>query len=297
MLRLNTHMRRVGWLMTTEMLYKWRQLLLVFGIGFALLMLYYLVPAFSISDLIRGLTNPNTTFNFSSSRTIYSVGRAFINVPDSYGLLKYHITYFPLALYGIGLLFNSILFSEYGDTMSRRFHLSLPASIPEKWGAKVILSLVVFPLAFLLLYQLYALITYQWGALRGMNYVRLSLLDPLLWHHVGYYLLYGGIFFGLASCFKKYGIVKVVLFFIGIRLATSILMSIIMIILLPDFDTDQLSDFFSLSGYRSFVFDNEHSFKEGFISHNLLLSNPWILGVVAILSLILSYLKYQELEA
>ena len=229
--------------------------------------------------------------------TRYTVnGVTYYNTSFNQVDLKFHIHYFPLAFMGLGLAFNSVLFSEYGNEMSRRFQLSVPANPEEKWISKLILSLLIYPIIFLTLYQLFALLTYQWGIARGYDYVKLHLFDPYIWKNLWMYWLWGGFLIGIATYYRKLSIVKIGLFLIGVYFAIGILMNIIVLIIFPDFDMSLMSHYFSPSGYQSYIFSNHHILSEGYMPIEGILGHPLFLTAAAIASLLYSYFKFYQLE-
>lgn len=290
--KVNTSLQRILWLIYVEIRYKLPSIGLMFLVCFAILMVYYWNPSFKVTQLINEFNNNS----FASTTTINGItypGNTPSYAPD----LKYHIEYFSLAFIVLGVAIISVLFSEYGSVKSRVFNISLPASPSQKWMAKVIIALVVYPVTFLLTYQLYAQVTYHWGAMRGYDFVRLGLLDPLVWRHVMRYLLIGSIVIGLATYFRKLGVVKTGLFGILGYFMLTIVLSIMAIVVFPEFDTTKMGSFFSLDGYKNYVFGNSYQFTAEFVDFADILFSPLIWSLLAIVSLVLSYYKFYELEA
>lgn len=287
--KVNNTIQRILWLIYVEIRYKLSEFGLMFLVCFAILVFYYWNPSFALADFISDLTRES----FATVNGQTFSGNNLSNAPD----LKYHISYFSLAFIMLGLSIISILFSEYSSVQSRVFNISLPAAPTEKWIAKVILALVVYPAFFLLTYQLYAQLTYHWGTMRGYDFVRLGLLDPLVWRHVIRYLLIGSVVIGLATYFRKLGLIKTGLFGLLGYLIMSLVLSVISLVVFPEFDTAEMGAYFSIDGYKSYVFSNDHQFNPDFIDFTNILFSTSILGLMAIASLVLSYIKFHELEA
>lgn len=293
--KLNNTVQRILWLIYVEIRYKLPVLGLMFLVCFAILMFYYWNPSFQLANLISELSSSDTRAYYSTTTingVTYTTTSA-ASAPD----LKYHIAYFSIAFVMLGLAIISVLFSEYGGVKSRVFNISLPAAPGEKWIAKVLLALVVYPLVFLLIYQLYAQVTYHWGTMRGYDFVRLGLFDPLIWRHVIRYILIGSIVIGLATYYRKLGLVKTGLFGLLGYFLLSMVLSLIAIVVFPEFDTSKMGSFFSLAGYKAYVFGNAHQFTTEYVDFADLLYSPLIWSLLAIASLALSYFKFYELEA
>ncbi len=298
MLRLHNMTHRIAWLIFVELRYKKMSFGLMFLVCFALLLLYYWNPTFQISSLLNELLGQGSTFSNFSGRTYVINGITYFNSSsEAVVSLKYHINYFPMAFYGLGFAVISLLFSEYGDQKSNRFSLSIPASPLEKWLSKLIIAFFIYPLIFLTLYQLFALLTYQWGTMRGFEFVRLHLTDPLIWTYVLRYLLIAAIIMGLATYFKKRGLIKIGLFAVGCYFMLGIILNLMVLVIFPDFDMDLMTNYFSLEGYKNYIGSNRYIFGQGYIGIREILTSQKALIIVALFSMLYSYLNYYELEA
>jgi hypothetical protein len=264
----------------------------MFLVCFAILIVYYWNPSFEVANLISEFSNSQAQTYRTINGVTYTTSR-LSSEPD----LKYHIAYFSLAFITLGIAIISILFSEYGSVRSKLFNISLPAAPHEKWIAKTILALVVYPVIFLLVYQVYAQVTYHWGTMRGYEFVRLGLLDPLIWRHVIRFVLIGSIVIGLATYFRKLGLIKTGLFGLLGYFTLAIVLSLIALVVYPEFDTSEMRSFFSLTGYKTYVIGNHHQFTADFVDFADVLFSPFTLSIVALASLVLSYFKFYELEA
>ena len=298
MRKVNNKTQRILWLIYTELRYKLSAISLFFLICFALLIFYYWNPSFQITGLINELIGNGNTTRIISGTTYTSNG---VTYTTSSGIntinLKYHIEYFSIAFFGLGLAINSLLFSEYGEEKSKRFHITVPASVHEKWLAKLIISLIAYPILFLLLYQFFAQLTYQWSSLRGFDLVKLNLLDPLLWRYVVIYFLAGAFFIGIATYFRQRALLKISLYMIIGYFGVGIVLSLLSLILFPSFDSSKMIGYFSLTGYQNFVYANGFIFNKDYIEIRDIVFHPAFYVILAIVSLGFSYLKFNELEA
>jgi hypothetical protein len=86
----------------------------------------------------------------------------------------------------------------------------------------------------------YAQVTYHWGTMRGYEFVRLGLLDPLIWRHVIRFVLIGSIVIGLATYFRKLGLIKTGLFGLLGYFTLAIVLSLIALVVYPEFDTSEM---------------------------------------------------------
>lgn len=134
------------------------------------------------------------------------------------GTVKFHLSFFPITLFAGGFIFTSLSFRELNKKSSRQFFLSLPAANSEKVVSKWLISGLLFPIAWMLVYQLFAFFTYSWVAGDGFMMVHFSILDPLNWIWVGIYALLQSVFFLGAISFPQFSLIKTVLalFVIGL---------------------------------------------------------------------------------
>jgi len=298
MRKLSTYYQRILWLVYTELRYKIRTVFLFFTACFALLIFYYWNPSFEVTGLINEIIGNGSTSRVINGTTYTANGETFSTSTGQRTIdFKYHIRYFSLAFFGLGLAINSLLFSEYGEEKSKRFHITIPAAPKEKWLAKLIISLLIYPIIFLLLYQLFALMTYQWSSLRGYDMVKLNLLDPLLWRYVGIYILIASILIGIATYFRKRGLLKMSLFMLLSYFGAGVLLSLLALILFPTFESSKMVGYFSLEGYQNFVYANGFIFDKNYIGIREITTHPIFFIVLATISLIFSYMKFSELEA
>ena len=210
---------------------------------------------------------------------------------------KFHIYAFAVAFFGLGLVFNSLLFSEYGEEKSKMFHITIPGALQEKWLSKLIISLIVYPMVFLLLYQLFAILTYQWSSMKGYDIVRLNLLDPLLWRYVSYYILGAATLFGIITYFRMRSLLKTCLFIALSFFGLNIILSLLSLVIYPDLDSSKMLQFYSLDGYEHFVINNGYIFNKDYLGIGTIITHPIFIAILAVISVMLSYLKFYELEA
>ncbi|MCB0630033.1 MAG: hypothetical protein R2824_14535 [Saprospiraceae bacterium] len=164
---------------------------------------------------------------------------------------KFHVYFFPVVLLAGGFIFTSISFGELNSSNSRSFYLSLPATALEKVTGKWLLTALLFPLSWLLLYQIFAWITYNSFQIQGYKMVKLSLIDPWLWLWIGIYILTQTIFFLGAVTMPKYSLIKT-----GLVLGAGILL----LMGIYDLIMDHLIPLFSEEAKRMATFES-HSFS------------------------------------
>lgn len=131
------------------------------------------------------------------------------NATSNDGWQDFHQTWFTILLYAGGFLFTSVAFSHFANKTSRQFHLALPASTLEKFTSKWLISAILYPIAIICIYQLYA-----WGLeLFTDNYVGVK-IDPFTPFNKEYslliriYIVLQSIFLLGATVFHRYSIFK-----------------------------------------------------------------------------------------
>lgn len=141
------------------------------------------------------------------------------------GRSKFHISFFPISLLLSGFLFTSLSYPELKHAATRTFYLGLPAGNLEKVFSKWLLTAVLFPLVWILVYQLFALYTDHWYRGTGFEMVHLSLFDPWLWLWWGVYVLLQSIFFLGTVAMPRFSLVK-----------TAVILAILVFLLVQLFD-------------------------------------------------------------
>jgi len=282
MYKVNSSFQRILWLICVELRYKFRIIGSLFLVCFAILIFYFWCV--SIKDLAL---KPEILSHRTLAVSSYLNPMAF----------KFHIYAFAVALFGLGLVLNSLLFSEYGEEKSKMFHIAIPCAFQEKWLSKLIISLIVYPIVFLLLYQLFAVLTYHWSSKKGFDIVRLNLLDPLLWRYVSYYILGAVTLFGVNTYFRRHTLLKMSVFITLIYFGANVVLNLASLTIYPDFDSSKMVDYFLPGGYENFVMANGYIFDKDYIGIGVILKHPIFITILAVVSIVLSYLKFYELEA
>jgi len=236
-----------------------------------------------------------TAFELVSSRLS---NKQFFNLSPSIDIHKFHFKWFPLFLLYLSCLITSFSFSEYNNTTSKIFHLSLPSSIFEKWFAKVIIALFITPICLILLYQVFIWISQLWPAVDEYYQVPVHVLDPYLRPHIITAILFQGVVFAFSIWYKKWSIAKALLGFAVMILIYNIIMVIGIILFVPDAGLTEgltiqsmtsVSDFISSSRKSTTISDT--SFIDTFYR------NKYVLGSISLVCLGLSYLKFKEMES
>lgn len=210
--------------------------------------------------------------------------------------VKFHFYFFPISLLLGGFIFTSLSFWELKRKDTRQFFLSLPASNLEKGMSKWIVTGLIFPLIWLLAYQLFAVFANTWMINKGFAMVSLPLSDPWVWLWVMAYISLQSIFFLGAIVFPRISLVKTVLILLALGFIIRLIFLFTLENLFPLFSTRSegmaVSEGWELSrnvffhvDYVSFWLDKMPAF----------LLSVLIFGLLPILSYI-SYLKLKEKE-
>jgi len=210
----------------------------------------------------------------------------------AYSMLKILFYTFTPALLISGFILSSIVYLELGKFSTKQAYLTIPATTFEKWLSKWVISAILFPIAFVLLYQVFAQVCYWATARLGVELVRVSLFDPLIWKFVGLYILLqslfllGSVSMPNYSLFKSLAIVLLLLFvaFLVLNLTVRLGNSAI---------ANNGESFFSLN----FLGFNPNDELEYFLENTLaeLAKNVGIYVVFPIV-LFISFLKLKEKE-
>lgn len=305
MVKLHNSWQRIGWLVFIEILKKRRIFSLILLAAFGYLMILFIEPTMSIGNMINMVfQSERSVISGTYNVTTYSYSTVipiFTEAPNH--PLKFHINSFPASLFLVGIIITSLSFIEYGDLTSRRFYMTVPAALSEKWLSKLIISTFIFPVFYLSVYQIFAIATYQWGHAQGKEYVRLDFWDPLVWTSIGTYMMIQCFVFLFSIIYQKYSFAKLILTFIGAYFLFALILNLSLIIFLPDYHTFLPEEY----SYRHNLFD-WHNYN-GFLNQNSRrLSSSWspwlhsiessyFIAVSASFALFLSFLRFKELEA
>lgn len=209
----------------------------------------------------------------------------------------YHLDFMGPFYVILGVVIISFLFWEYRPGSTSNFHISLPASQNEKWLAKFLFPIVLYPMAFFLAYHVYQNITHSMAFYsEGKHIIRMGIFDSYRWRQMLLGTLDLMTFFGLASIFRKYGFIKsVIVAVIGMKL-----ISIIPNLIIAMYHPRILSQGFMGLLQSTDIFTNARiSQSTVTITKQLdhwLYCGVWTV-VPALASVLFSYFKFKEIEA
>jgi len=258
--------------------------------------LYSMIIIIAIVILIFHYFNKEfTAFDFVSSRLS---NKQFFNSSPSIDIHKFHFKWFPLFLLYVSSIITSFSFSEYSNATSTTFHLSLPSSTFEKWLSKAIIALAITPLCLILIYQAFIWISQLWPAVDEYYQVPVDVLDPHLRPHIITAILFQGVIFAFSIWYRKWSIAKALLTISVVILIYNIVMVLGIILFEPEKGLTEgltvqsitsVSDFIS-SSKKSTVIRNA-SFIDTFYR------NKYVLTGISLICLVLSFLKFKEIES
>lgn len=154
-----------------------------------------------LAVLIIGLS----VFSFLSfDEVYYFVWQQSFAYNNANEILKIHFVSFPIALLTIGYIFTSLTIDEWAQYSSKQFYLSLPANTIEKWLSKWLLSAIVFPVGFLIFFQVFQLVVNNWAENMGFKMNYLSPFDSYALFWIGFYIITQSIFLLGAIVFPKF---------------------------------------------------------------------------------------------
>lgn len=274
--------KRIQFLMKNEIKQKWRIFLIVTAISFAVAMFYYFNKDFSIASLISTSSFPR----FSPSG---------FSLSDSTGF-KFHLNWLPQVILYAASILTSLAFSEYHEKESATFNLATPATRLEKWSAKAILFIIIFPVILILLYQVFIWLTNIWGTPDGMTQVRVNIFDPYFYGFYKDTILMQCLIFAGAILYKKYSILKILLLMIGVYMLYNFF-TIVSLAIINDkidlFGEGSVLDLFSLENTitnSKFRINNNESTFMG-IPYQI------FMHLMASVCILFSYLRFREIEA
>ncbi len=210
--------------------------------------------------------------------------------PFNHLLLKFHFFCFPMLLFIGGALFTDFVFAPLLDRNQGKVFLSTPASDLEKMAAKWILSGLLFPLAVLVLYQLFVLLSglliYQ---LLGIHLTGFSLIDPFAWSWIALYVGLQPMFLLGAISLGRFAALKTAL--IGVALLVVATIVLWAIFSLTTSDPPSLTQL--LIAYISPVSDFQLQISS---AHLFAYLKPLMLSIGAPLLLLTAWFKFKEKE-
>ena len=77
----------------------------------------------------------------------------------------------------------------------------------------------------------------------------------------------------------------------------SMILSLLSLLIFPDFDSSKLVEYYSIVGYENFVEENGYTFSDDYVNITTVMGHPILILILAAVSLVLSYLQFYELEA
>lgn len=135
-----------------------------------------------------------------------------------------HITYFGLTLFIAGFIMTSRAFLEVHLKSRNHDWLMLPASLPEKWLSRLLLTTLGVGIGMMLYFWLFSLLAAGLSALLyGRAYPLFNPVDHEIGLLVANYMVLQSIFFAGAAYFKKAHFIKTVLAISGFAVAMVLL--------------------------------------------------------------------------
>ncbi|MEM8528164.1 MAG: hypothetical protein AAGG68_26205 [Bacteroidota bacterium] len=244
--------------------------LIITGVGFLILFLTFY---HSLSNELTGYYNQNPNFNYHNFRTLVDL--------------------FAVLFLVVGFVFTSIAYSDLIRVPKAQNYLSLPATTFEKWMSKWLLTAVAFPIAFLLLYQVFSWFCYAVGQSMGVEIITLPLFDPYVWRITSYYLVFQSIFLLGAVSLPKVSFFKTIAVGIGLVVVALLVANLVLWIIKPELGHGVSWQFdFSFSGWR--IPDEKRYFLSYQLGSSLLkIFCCLFFPIIAFVS----YLKLKEREA
>lgn len=268
--------------MKNEIKEKWRIFLIVIVISFAIAIFYYFNKDFSLASILSSSSFP--TFSPSG-----------FSLSDSTGF-KFHLNWLPQVILYAASILTSLAFSEYQQKESATFNLATPATQLEKWSAKAILFIIIFPTILILLYQAFMWLTNIWGTPDDMTQVRVNIFDPYFYSFYKDTILMQCLIFAGAILYKKYSILKILLLMMGLYMLYNFLSIVSLVIINEDielFGKGSVLDLFSLDKTLT-----NSSFRLN-SNRDLLMGIPYqvFMYLMASVCILFSYLRFKEIEA
>ncbi len=274
---MNSFLSRVNLLILNEIRLKSTIYLLLVAISFIFLVFNFWG---SDSPLFQTL---DTLFSLQNSNFIQQNNAAH----------KFHLVWFPRVLIISSSIFTSLSFTEYHPNNIANFHLSLPATKMEKWVSKVILSVIIFPLVFVVLYQLFALTSYKWNT----DLVRLGISDPYLWKYFKDTIFLQCVIMLAAIAYKKYSIFKAILALAVVYVLYNFIELVSFKIFREDIAFVWNGNIPGITSLVDFIDQAGYLINSSFLESHAGIQPNKLLPYIALISLYLSYLKYTEIES
>jgi len=257
---------------------------MVTSIAFAIAAFYYFNQGFSVSSLLSSSSLPS--FN--------NIG--FSNLTGS-AVFKFHMNWLPQVILYTSCILTSLAFSEFEHKQSAIFNLTIPATQYEKWSAKAILYIIIFPLLLILLYQVFIWLSNVWHSSDSISQVKVNILDPYFYTFYRDTFIFQCFIFAGAILYKKYSILKILLLGLGLYMIYNFV-SIVSIVIINDeinlFGKGSILDLFSLDKTIS-----NSDLRLPYSNEDLFMGIPYLVFtyIFAAVCITFSYLRFKELEA
>lgn len=261
---------------------KWKLKAIVVVISLVVVIFHYLNKDFSFFNLITTMLS----------------GRSLVSNSYTTEVHKFHFSWFPIFLIMVSTIITSLIFTEYSEKTSRTFHLSLPSTIIEKWLAKVLIAVIICPLALTVLYQIFISVSNLWPSVDEYHQVSTHILDPVMRANIPMVMLLQGVIVLFALWFRKFSFLKTILAVILIIISYNSI--VIVSTILFDGSNELMSDtsIQHLTSVNDFLSSTNRitqvkniGFRDIFLSSNLRLA------ITSSFCLLLSFLKFKEMQS
>lgn len=274
-------------LLKNEFRLKGRLYILITSVWFIMIIFLFFNSSLSITDLFTS----NTSFtNFNPGANTFAQFESH----------KFHLIWYPQVFLIVTSIFTSLSFSEYAENSQRNLYLSLPATQLEKWLAKLIIALIILPAIFIILYQIFAFLTYRWDNYISIEQVKLTLADSFLWTETKKILIFQCFVFFGAILYQRYSFFKTTLLALSIYATYNIIQFLTLSIIREDlslFGNGNIPGITSIKNATSNAgyYLNQKMFTSPFDLYTNTNFASIYIGL-SFIFLMLSYLKFVELE-
>jgi len=150
--------------------------------------------------------------------------------------LEFHHSFFPLGLFFLGLFFSSRAFDELNNPLEKQTYLNLPASTLEKFTSKWILTVIIFPLAFLVLWIILSYtVAILVDKIIGVSSFGFNPMDSMIFLFIKIYVAIQGIYLIASVIFTKYEFIKITFASIILNIITAFCISFLFRIIFYDY--------------------------------------------------------------
>lgn len=211
--------------------------------------------------------------------------------------IEFHHNFFPLGLLLLGCYFSSKAFDELNNPLEKQTYLNLPASTLEKFTSKWIITVIIFPIAFLLMWIILSnSIALIIDRIIGVSSLGFNPMDSVVFLFLKLYVAIQGIYLIAAVLFSKYELLKITLASMALNLITAFIIVFLFRIIFYDY----FDGFVMVGPKGSGDFNVSASVQEPFHSYveetiPRILRYLLFIGV-PILSWVVAYFKLKEKE-